>query len=279
MAGDYDNAGRELAPRAETPAWLKRLFGLPGATESKPAVTATPAPVAEVEVAAKLPLTEETAKAVLAREPSWDGPAAIMTATPSAPAAPAVATPVVAIPKTIAPPAEKESATRALSGDTQRNYLDLSLGSQHLCKKQDAGCGYYPEGSSVKHPFNQVNPGIGVTHMRKQWENSTGTSVWAGGSVGIYQNSVNKPSVYALANLEINQQVTKQVSVSAGVQAGLVSGYAKNILPAGELYTRIEYAPQDGSEPVSLKLGLIPKVTMGNFSPPNTLTAQFSRRF
>jgi len=162
-----------------------------------------------------------------------------------------------------------------------KTYLDLNIASHHFVDKSNPGHKVWSGKES--RPYNQQNYGVGVTHMKEVWQ-STGGDVTAlvGGSAGYYRNSMYKDSVYALANAEASYRATPTVSVGIGMQVGAVTGYLKDITPAGQVYARIEkeFGKEMGAiRSAFLQVGLIPEVNAKQVSTPATATVRVGISF
>jgi hypothetical protein len=173
-------------------------------------------------------------------------------------------------------PAEPVSAAK-----NSKTYLDLNLASHHFVDKRNPAHRVW-EGNRSE-PYNEKNLGIGVTHMREVWRSEGGAlSASLGASVGYYRNSLYRDSVYAVANAEATYKATPTVSVGIGAQAGIVTGYVKDVTPAGQIYARIEkdLGNDFGKiKSVFAQFGVIPPVTTRQVSTPATATMRVGISF
>lgn len=153
-------------------------------------------------------------------------------------------------------------------------YFDINIASHHDPIKRQA-TGFVSEDGEYQK-FNELNYGFGYTRLYSLKDYGD-VDVRAGASAGYYKNSIHKDSVYVMGNLEAACSLSDQWSVASGVQLGGVSGYdsINNMLvtPAGQLYIRAEY------NRLSLKVGYVPKVELGNVATPSIVTLQMNYKF
>ncbi|MCE9506735.1 MAG: hypothetical protein K8R48_00250 [Alphaproteobacteria bacterium] len=74
--------------------------------------------------------------------------------------------------------------------------------------------------------YNNINPGIGFEYrLRDRFHVGA----------GIYRNSMEVPSVYALAGIE----TSGKKRIGFGAEAGIITGYNESIIPAAMPYLRL----------------------------------------
>lgn len=91
--------------------------------------------------------------------------------------------------------------------------------------------------------YNNFNPGAGFEYRLSRHFHA---------GAGLYKNSIEELSVYALGGVETNGRRF----MGAGIEVGVVSGYTEGIIPSAMPYLRL--GRRDGR--VNIKINAIPEI-------------------